>query len=127
MADAVFLFSRCIQLANVYTYIYKHNPWTVCDGCCAPPTGGAGLTLNLNHHHHHHHHHSKSSLEGSGISPTSPGYQRESMHHIVDESLGSEFRTFYKLTSPVKKTWNGSFKKQHSYPTSSPPHSFDHN
>ena len=30
--------------------------------------------------------------------------KREHMHHIVDESLGSEFKTFYKLTSPVKKT-----------------------
>ncbi|KAK3772363.1 hypothetical protein RRG08_031387 [Elysia crispata] len=94
-------------------------------------SGGVGLSLNFNHHHHHHH--SKNSLDGpqspgvSGASPTSPppGYQRETMHHIVDESLGSEFRTFYKLTSPVKKTWNGhSFKKQHS---SSSSHSYDHN
>lgn len=84
-------------------------------------SGGAGLTLTINHHH------SKSSLDSSPASPP-PGYQRETMHHIVDESLGSEFRTFYKLTSPVKKTWNGnSFKKQHSYPSTTSHHSFDHN
>ncbi|GFO19655.1 Sh3 and cysteine-rich domain-containing protein 3 [Plakobranchus ocellatus] len=99
------------------------------------PSSSGGLP-NLNLSHHHHHHHSRSSLEGpaspspSGASPTSPppGYQRETMHHIVDESLGSEFRTFYKLTSPVKKTWNGhSFKKQHSYSSSASSNSYDNN
>lgn len=62
---------------------------------------------------------SQNSLEA--VSPTrresrsiSPAFaERELMHHIVDESLGSEFRTFYKLTSPVRKTFpDGSLKKE---------------
>lgn len=48
------------------------------------------------------------SLERRHSRAKSPGVSsRENMHHIVDESLGSEFRTFYKLTSPVKKRWSG--------------------
>ncbi|CAG5131083.1 unnamed protein product [Candidula unifasciata] len=91
-------------------------------GDCSDSTSKTSSPSSSEHHHHHHHHPTFStqlSLE-SAISArresraSSPAIaQRELMHHLVDESLGSEFRTFYKLTSPVKKNFpEGAFKKQ---------------
>ncbi|XP_012939363.1 uncharacterized protein LOC106013353 [Aplysia californica] len=69
-----------------------------------------------------HAHNSHATPSGGGSSVVS---NREHMHHIVDESMGSEFRTFYKLTSPVRKL------PSHHYPSYDPKKhstgtSFDH-
>ncbi|KAK0068361.1 hypothetical protein Bpfe_002296, partial [Biomphalaria pfeifferi] len=57
---------------------------------------------------------SQHSIEpsSSGQRATSPTSNREQMHHIVDESLGLEFRTFYRLTSPVRKTSHDGLTKR---------------
>ncbi|BFZ16247.1 hypothetical protein BsWGS_19286 [Bradybaena similaris] len=89
-------------------------------------SGGAGAAAAAQQHLTYPNQHgleSGSSVGGRDSRAASPTISnRDHMHHIVDESLGSEFRTFYKLTSPVKKHWSQVTSKKHS-----PSSSFDHN